>query len=123
MAARRFDFPAVRITAVALGLFACTASIHAAELVGRVVDAVDARVFGGAAVRLRGASAPGPAAQTDALGFFRFRDLAAGPYLVDVALPDGRTFLARVVLLPGRKSQFLELDYARAVPPDDDDDY
>jgi hypothetical protein len=84
---------------------------------------LDARVFGGAEVRLRGSSAPGPAAQTDALGFFRFRDLAAGSYLVDVALPDGRGFLARVVLLPGRKTQFLELDYARAVPPDDDDDY
>lgn len=44
-------------------------------------------------------------------------------YLVDVAVPDGRAFLARLVMLPGRKTQYLELDYARAVPPDDDEDY
>lgn len=46
-----------------------------------------------------------------------------GSYLVDVAVPDGRASLARLVMLPGRKTRYLELDYARAVPPDDDEDY
>jgi len=27
------------------------------------------------------------------------------------------------VMLPNRPTQFLELDYSRAVPPDDDEDY
>ena len=38
-------------------------------------------------------------------------------------MPDGRAFLARLVMLPGRKTQYPELDYARAVPPGDDEDY
>lgn len=112
-----------RSALVALLLATQLGTAHAGEFVGRVVDAVDARVFAGAQVRLRVATPPAPAAQTDAQGFFRIGNVPAGSYLIDVALPDGRAFLARLVMLPGRKTQYLELDYARAVPPDDDEDY
>jgi hypothetical protein len=50
-------------------------------------------------------------------------DLAPGAYLLDVGLSDGRAFVARLVVLANRRKQFLELDYSRAVPPDDDEDY
>jgi hypothetical protein len=46
-----------------------------------------------------------------------------GAYLLDIALPDGRDFVARLVLIPERKTQFLELDYSRIAPPDDDEHY
>jgi hypothetical protein len=108
---------------VALLIVTQVPAAQSAEFVGRVVDAVDARVFAGARVSLQGLTQPGPSAQTDAQGFFRISNLAAGSYLVDVSMPDGRAFLARLVMLPGRKTQYLELDYAKAVPPDDDEDY
>jgi len=98
-------------------------AVSATDLVGRVVDAVDAKVFAGALVRMRGGDPAKLAAQTDGQGFFRVPGLAAGSYLLDVHLPDGRAFVARLVLLPQRQTQFLELDYSRAVPPDDDEDY
>ena len=95
----------------------------AAELVGRVVDATNALVFAGAVVKLRVSGADPRSATTDALGFFRIQGLTPGAYLLDVSLPDGHDFVARLVLLQNRKSQFLELDYSRIVPPEDDEQY
>ena len=113
----------VRGVAVAALLASAVATTSAAELVGRVVDQVQARVFEGATVTARGADHLDHAAQTDGQGFFRVPGLAAGWYVLDVSLPDGRAFVARLVMLPSRQTQFLELDYSRAVPPDDDEDY
>ena len=123
MAARNIQVALLRGAFVGSLVAAQLGTAQAAEFVGRVVDTMDAKVFAGAQVRLRGNGLPHPSAQTDAQGFFRIGNLAAGSYLVDVAVPDGRAFLARLVMLPGRKTQYLELDYARAVPPDDDEDY
>ena len=95
----------------------------AADLVGRVVDTVDARVFDGAVVQVRGSSPVLRTAQTDPHGFFRLAGLTPGAYLLDVHLLDGRAFVARLVLLPNRTTQFLELDYSRIVPPEDDEHY
>ena len=95
----------------------------AAELVGRVVDAMDAKVFAGAVVQVRSSGPELRFAKTDRHGFFRMPGLTPGAYLLDVNLPDGRDFVARLVLLPDRKTQFLELDYSRVVPPDDDEHY
>jgi hypothetical protein len=100
------------------GVSAC-----AAELVGRVVDAMDAKVFAGAVVKVRRSGPELRSAKTDTHGFFRMPGLTPGAYLLDVNLPDGRDFVARLVLLPGRKTQFLELDYSRIVPPEDDEQY
>jgi hypothetical protein len=123
MAARDVPVALLRGAFVGLLMAAQLGTAQAAEFVGRVVDAMEARVFAGAQVSLRGNSPQHPSAQTDTQGFFRISNLAAGSYLVDVAMPDGRAFLARLVMLPGRETQYLELDYARAVPPDDDEDY
>ena len=109
--------------ALAALLASGVAGASAAELVGRVVDQVQAQVFAGATVTARGADRQDHAAQTDGQGFFRVPGLAAGWYVLDVSLPDGRAFVARLVMLPNRPTQFLELDYSRAVPPDDDEDY
>lgn len=100
-----------------------SASLGAAELIGRIVDVTDARVFAGAQVRAQGHSTDRHAAPSDSLGFFRLPSLAPGSYLLDVSLPDGRSFAARLVLLPGRKTQFIELDYSRIVPPDEEENY
>jgi hypothetical protein len=113
----------IRSAAVAALLASAVATASAAELVGRVVDQVQARVFEGATVTARGGDRQNHAAQTDGQGFFRVPGLAAGWYVLDVSLPDGRAFVARLVMLPNRQTQFLELDYSRAVPPDDDEDY
>jgi hypothetical protein len=110
------------LTAAAL-LASATATASAAELVGRVVDQVQARVFEGATVTARGADHQDHAAHTDGQGFFRVPGLAVGWYVLDISLPDGRAFVARLVMLPNRQTHFLELDYSRAVPPDDDEDY
>ncbi len=96
------------------------APVRAAELVGRVVDAMDAKVFAGAVVQARSSGLELRSAKTDTQGFFRMPGLMPGAYLLDIALPDGREFVARLVLLPGRNTQFLELDYSRIVPPDDE---
>jgi hypothetical protein len=104
-----------------LSLYGAPAS--AADLVGRVVDATEARVFAGAEVHVRNSSQDRRSATTDRHGFFRVQGLTPGAYLLDVDLPDGRDFVARLVLLPGRKTQFLELDYGRIVPPEDDEQY
>lgn len=99
----------------------CAAPACAAELAGRVVDAMEARVFSDAIVQARRGSAAPRAAKTDAHGFFRLPGLTPGAYLLDVELPGGRDFVARLVLLPNRKTQFLELDYSRIIAPDDED--
>ena len=96
------------------------ASASAAELVGRVVDATNARVFAGAVVRVRNEPR---SATTDSYGFFRMSALAPGAYILDVSLPEGQDFAARLVLLPDRRAQFIELDYSRIVPPEDDEQY
>jgi carboxypeptidase family protein len=118
-------WPANRPSALCFALllaFSC-APAWAAELVGRVVDAMDAKVFAGAVVQVR-SSGPGlRTAKTDTHGFFRMPGLTPGAYILDVNLPDGRDFVARLVLLPNRKTQFLELDYSRIVPPEDDEQY
>jgi hypothetical protein len=123
MAARDMSVALGRGAFVALPMAAQVGTAQVADFVGRVVDAVEAKVLAGAHVRLRGGTHPNPSAQTDAQGFFRISNLPAGSHLVDVSMPDGRAFLPRLVMLPGRKTQFVELDYARAVPPDDDEDY
>lgn len=119
----RFTPSLCRSVCIALLVATQALTAQAADFVGRVVDSVDARVFAGARVSLRSAALPNASAQTDLQGFFRIGAVPAGSYLVDVAMPDGRAFLARLVMLPGRRTHFLELDYARAVPPDDDEDY
>jgi hypothetical protein len=113
----------VRGVAVAALLASAVATASAVELVGRVVDQVQAQVFEGATVTARGADHQDHAAQTDGQGFFRVHGLAVGWYVLNVSLPDGRAFVARLVMLPNCPTQFLELDYSRAVPPDDDEDY
>lgn len=62
-------------------------------------------------------------ATTDRHGFFRVPGLTPGAYILDVELPDGQNFAARLALLPHRKTQFLEPDYSRIVPPGDDEQY
>jgi len=123
MASRWHAGAPLRAIALALLLALQALPASAAELVGRVVDALDAKVFSGATVTMRGIDRPGRAARTDANGFFRVPDLTPGSYVLDVRLPDGRAFVARLVMLANRRTQFLELDYSRAVPPDDDEDY
>ncbi len=51
------------------------------------------------------------------------RALGAGAPGTTPAPADGRTFVARLFVAPRRQVQYLELDYSRAVPPGDDDDY
>jgi hypothetical protein len=108
---------------LALLLVLSAAPACAAELVGRVVDATNARIFAGAVVKIRAGGADVRSATADAHGFFRMQGLAPGAYLLDVSLPDGHDFVARLVLLQNRNSQFLEIDYSRIVPPEDDEQY
>lgn len=108
---------------LAFGLCLMSTGTQAGEVVGRVVDAVDARAFETAVVRMHAAGQAGMTASTDRLGFFRLQGVAPGAYLIDVNLADGRSFNSRLVVLPARARQFIELDYSRAVPPDDDEDY
>lgn len=92
----------------------------AAELVGRVVDSMSAEVFPGAVVHVRGHAIEKSA---DANGFFRVPEMQPGSYLLEVTLPDNRDFVARLILLPNRTKQYIELDYSRINPPDDDEEY
>lgn len=94
--------------------------VGAAELVGRVVDATNAQVFSGASIRVRGHAIE---QSTDANGFFRVPEMKPGSYLLEVTLPDDRDFVARLILLPNHKRQYIELDYSRINPPDDDEEY
>jgi len=102
---------------------ALVAPSQATEVVGRIVDNFEARVFADAGVRFRMHAGTDQQAVTDAYGFFRIRDVNPGPYLLDVWLPDGRAFTTRLLVSGANKTQFLELDYSRAVPPGEDEDY
>jgi len=108
---------------LALLLALYSAPVFAAELVGRVVDAVNARFYAGAVIDVRDNGQTPRSATTDRNGFFRLPGLAPGTYIFDVSLPDGHGFAARLVLLPDHRMQFLELDYSRIVPPEDHDEY
>jgi hypothetical protein len=94
---------------------------YAVDVFGRVVDVVEAKAHGGATVRMRSAGPGEAVALADVSGFFRFRTLAAGSYLIDVALADGRAFKTRLVVLTQLKTQYVELDYSKALPTDDED--
>jgi hypothetical protein len=107
--------------AFSLALYGAPAG--AVDLVGRVVDAMQAKVFTGAIVQVRNSGQDPHSATTDTHGFFRMPGLIPGSYILDVRLPDGHDFAARLVLLPDRKVRFLELDYSRIVPPEDDEQY
>ena len=97
--------------------------IRATELVGRVVDNTDARVFSGATINVRKSLDRAFEVQSDAQGFFRVSNVPAGAYLIDISLLDGRTFMTRLMISPTRTTQFIELDYSRIVTPDHDEDY
>ena len=85
------------------------------------MDNSDARVFSGATVQVRSnAASRFDALTTDDEGFFRVSSMPSGAYLLDVSLLDGRTFMARLIIRSQRTTQFLELDYSRAVAPDDE---
>ena len=96
---------------------------QATEVVGRIVDNFEARVFADAGVRFRMYAGTEQQAVTDEYGFFRVRDVNPGPYVLDVSLPDGRAFTMRLLVSGSHNTQFLELDYSRAMPPGDDEDY
>ncbi len=118
-------FNSRRIKAFAQALVCASAALltpaMATELVGRVVDNSDARVFSGATVQVRSnAASRFDALTTDDEGFFRVSSMPSGVYLLDVSLLDGRTFMARLIIRSQRTTQFLELDYSRAVAPDDE---
>jgi hypothetical protein len=95
----------------------CTTA-SAATLNGRIVDSQEQRVFGNALVTVAGH----PPVRSDAQGFFRVDGIGVGPLLVQVELPDGRGFGARM-MMPARASLFVELDHARHAPPADEDEY
>ena len=111
------------IQAACIACMMYTAPVYATELVGRVVDNADARVFSGATVNVRKSSDNRFEALSDAEGFFRVSNLPAGAYLIDISLSDGRTFMTRLMINPKRTTQFIELDYSRIVTPDHDEDY
>jgi hypothetical protein len=50
-------------------------------------------------------------------------ELTPGSYIPDAKLPDGYDCSARFVLPPECKVQFLELDYTRIAPPEEDGEY
>jgi len=99
------------------------APLHATELVGRVVDISDARVFSDAKIFVRKNADNALEAHSDSEGFFRLSNVPAGAYLIDVNLADGRTFMTRLMINPKRTTQFIELDYSRIMTPHDDEDY
>ena len=113
-------FFAWTIACICIGLLA---PVHATELVGRVVDNSDARVFSDAKIHVRKNTDNVLEAHSDTEGFFRLSNLPAGAYLIDVSLSDGRTFMTRLMINPKRTTQFIELDYSRIVTPHDDEEY
>ncbi|PRY99524.1 carboxypeptidase family protein [Jezberella montanilacus] len=98
-------------------------SAGATDVVGRVVDVSDTQVFSGALVNFRVGSVNGPRVATDSAGFFKVSGLSKGAYVLDIQLPDGRSFASRVLVSGLSKTQFIEIDYSRSVSPDDEDDY
>ena len=107
----------------AVALLAVFEAAGATDVVGRVVDVADARVFDGATVSFRAGQTQGPQVATDAGGFFRAPGLAKGAYVLDIQLADGRNFASRLLVSELSKTQFVEIDYSRSVSPDDEDDY
>lgn len=105
---------------VCIGLLA---PVHATELVGRVVDNSDARVFSEAKIHVRKNADDALEAHSDIEGFFRLSNVPAGAYLINVSLSDGRTFMTRLMINPKRTTQFIELDYSRVVMPHEDEEY
>ncbi len=108
------------VACVCIGLLA---PAHATELVGRVVDNSDARVFSEAKIHVRKNADYALEAHSDSEGFFRLSNVPAGAYLIDVNLADGRTFMTRLMIHSKRTTQFIELDYSRIVTPHDDEEY
>jgi hypothetical protein len=95
----------------------------ATNLVGRVVDVAQAQVIAGAQIKARNNLIKAYTAHTDALGYFRLPGLHQGAYILEIELPDGRHFVSRIVLAQQRATQFIELDYSRSHPSDEDGDY
>ena len=102
----------------AAGIFVIPAPAQAARLVGRVVDWLSATVFANATIAIRRLSV---VTNTDERGFFYAENVAAGTYLAEIVLADGRRFLARIRVLPNQQTSFAEIDFSRVVPPDDDE--
>ncbi len=123
MTNRSFAIGQRALRTLALLALTLVAPAQATEVVGRIVDNFEARVFADAGVRFRMHAGTEQQAVTDEYGFFRVRNVNPGPYVLDVSLPDGRAFTMRLLVSGSHKTQFLELDYSRAVPPGDDDDY
>lgn len=96
---------------------------HATELVGRVVDTMGEKVFESASVQVHQRRDSVSTALTDRGGFFRIEGLSSGSYSVNITLSDGRSFAGRAVVNGARRTQFVEFDYSRLVPPSDEDDY
>ncbi|NQW83239.1 MAG: carboxypeptidase regulatory-like domain-containing protein [Alcaligenaceae bacterium] len=96
---------------------------HATELVGRVVDTMGEKVFESASVQVNQRRDSVSTALTDRGGFFRIEGLSSGSYSVNITLSDGRSFAGRAVVNGARRTQFVEFDYSRLVPPSDEDDY
>lgn len=118
------SYPIKRLTqAVCMVCMTYIGTSHATELVGRVVDNSDARVFSDAKVQVRKSTENRLETQSNAEGFFRLSDVPAGAYILDISLTDGRTFMTRLMINPNKTTQFIELDYSRIVTPDEDEDY
>lgn len=96
---------------------------HATELVGRVVDTMGEKVFEAASVQVHQRRDSVLTSLTDQGGFFRIDGLSSGSYSVNITLSDGRSFAGRAVVNGARRTQFVEFDYSRLVPPSDEDDY
>jgi len=96
---------------------------HATELVGRVVDTMGEKVFESASVQVHQRRDSVLTALTDQGGFFRIEGLSSGSYSVNITLADGRSFAGRALVNGARRTQFVEFDYSRLVPPSDEDDY
>jgi hypothetical protein len=116
----------VRASAVVLGsllLATVVPRAHATELVGRVVDTMGEKVFESASVQVHQRRDSVLTALTDRGGFFRIEGLSSGSYSVNITLADGRSFAGRALVNGARRTQFVEFDYSRLVPPSDEDDY
>lgn len=118
------SYPIKRFTqAVCMLCMTYIGTSHATELVGRVVDNSDARVFSDARIEVRKSTENRLETKSNAGGFFRLSDVSAGAYIIDISLADGRTFMTRLMIHPKSTTHFIELDYSRIVMPDEDEDY
>ena len=114
---------AVATTLAGLLLATVVNSAHATELVGRVVDTLGEKVLDSASVQVRQRQDAVFSTVTDQGGFFRIEGLGAGSYSVHITLPDGRSFAGRALVSEASRTQFVEFDYSRLVPPTDEDHY